>query len=111
MKKLVVLFFAMMISFSSFANEGTPTSKEVKSTIRTKIVKLLGNIDFELKSDVKTTVDLLINKKGEIVILDIDCADPVVYAFVKRKLNYKKIYSNLTQKVELYKLPLRVIKK
>lgn len=111
MKKLVVLFFAMMISFSSFANEGAPTSKEVKTTIRTKIVSLLGSIDFELKQNVETTVDLLINKKGEIVILDIDCTNPAVCDYVKRKLNYKKVYKNLAQQVKIYKLPLRMVKK
>lgn len=111
MKKCIVLVFALMISISSFANEGNPTSKkEVRTEIRTKIVQLLGKADFTFDKEVKTTVDLLINKKGEIVILDVECANPSVCAFVKRKLNYKKVYNNLNKSVKVYKMPLRIIK-
>lgn len=110
MKKVIALVFVLMMSVSSFASNENPTSKEVKREIRTKIVKLLGQADFTVNKDVKTTVDLLINKKGEIVILDVECADPTVCAFVKRKLNYKKIYKKLNDSVKVYKMPLRILK-
>lgn len=109
MKKLVALVFVLLMNISSFANTGTPTSNEVKKEIRTKIVKLLGHADFTFEKEVKTTVDLLINKKGEIVVLDIECANPKVCDFIKRKLNYKKVYNTLNRGLTIYKMPLRVI--
>lgn len=110
MKKVITLVAVFMMSVSSFAADRTPTSNEVKKEIRAKIVKLLGNADFAFKKEVKTTVDLLINKKGEIVVLDIECANPSVCAYVKRKLNYKKVYKELNNSVKVYKMPLRIVK-
>lgn len=110
MKKLVALVIVLLMSVSSFANEKNPTSKEVKKEIRAKIVNLLGKADFSFKNEIKTTVDVLINKNGEIVVLNVECVNPEVCAYVKRKLNYKKVVSKLDKRVKIYKLPLRIVK-
>lgn len=109
MKKVIALVFVLMMGVSSFANNENPNSKGVKNEIRTKIVKLLGKADFNFDKEVKTTVDLLINKKGEIVILDIECTNPAVCNYVKRKLNYKKVYNKLNESIRVYKMPLRIV--
>lgn len=110
MKKLVVFLFVAMMSVTSFAVEGTLTSKEVRKEIRTKIVKLLGKPEFNVEKEITTTVDFLINKSGEIVILDVECTNPNVCAFVKSKLNYKKVFNKSNSTSKVYKMPLRITK-
>ncbi|CAL2107082.1 conserved exported hypothetical protein [Tenacibaculum sp. 190524A02b] len=106
MRKLVLFVTVVMMSLSTFANNEIP----VKDEIRTKIVKLLGKVNFTIKEEVKTTVDFLINKKGEVVILEIDCASPEVCSYIKSKLNYKKVYKKLNTSLKVYKMPLTIVK-
>ncbi|WP_299105346.1 hypothetical protein [uncultured Tenacibaculum sp.] len=104
MKKLVVLVVVMLLSASSFAVNENPAKNEIRS----KIVELLGKTSFTVSKDVKTSVEFLINKNGEIVILDIDCKNEQVCGYVKSKLNYKKISSELIIKNKVYRMPLVV---
>lgn len=111
MKKLFVFLFAVMMSVSSFANTVNPTSKEdVKKEIRSKIVQLLGNVDFSFDKELKTTVDLMVNRKGEIVVLNVNSNNSNVSDYIKRKLNYKKVVGKLKSSVKIYKMPLRIVK-
>lgn len=110
MRTLVVLFIATLLSTAMYANNENPSTKKVKEEIRTKIVKLLGHADFSFENEIKATVDLLVNKKGEIVILDVDSNNNSVESFIKRKLNYKKVYQQLANTVKVYQLPIKIIK-
>lgn len=109
MKKIAVLLIACLFSLTSFANSKNPTP--AKEEIRNTIVTLLGNADFPIKKDVTATVDFIVNKKGELIILDIKCPTEQVCSFIKRKLNYKKVYKNLKQDLHFYKMPLRLVQK
>lgn len=102
MKKLFVLVFVAFVSTSVFSTNENPEKQE----IRTKIVQLLGNPDFLVDEKVKTTVDFLINKNGEIVILNVDCNTPKIPYYIKNKLNYKTINKNFNGKNTFYKMPL-----
>lgn len=110
MKKFIVVVFALMVSISSFANNETPVSENVKNEIRTQVVKLLKDSKFVLENEVKTTVELIINRKGELVILNIDCTNPTVCSYLKNKLNYKKVVSKKYPFGKIYKMPLRILK-
>ncbi|WP_435260797.1 hypothetical protein [Tenacibaculum sp. nBUS_03] len=107
MKKFVVLVFVALMNVSAFANNENP----VKEEIRTKIVKLLGKIDFTIEKDVNTNIDFLVNKKGEIVILDIECASPEICAYIKSKLNYKKVKNNIEETLRMYRMPLKIVRR
>lgn len=111
MRTLVVLFIVTLLSTAMYANNALPSTKKVKEEIRTKIVQLLGHADFSFNNEVKATVDLLVNKKGEIVILDVTSNNENVEGFIKRKLNYKRVYKQLATTVKVYKLPVKVIKR
>ncbi|CAM1351544.1 MULTISPECIES: hypothetical protein [Tenacibaculum] len=106
MRKFVLLVFVALMNVSAFAINENP----VKEEIRTNIVKLLGKVDFTIEKDVKTTIDFLVNKKGEVVILDVDCASPEVCAYIKSKLNYKRVYKNIKKSVQIYKMPLKIVR-
>lgn len=107
MKKFVVLVFVTLMNVSVFAINENP----VKEEIRTKIVKLLGKIDFTIEKDVNTNIDFLVNKKGEIVILDIECARPEICAYIKSKLNYKKVKNNIEETLRMYRMPLKIVRR
>ncbi|RLK03277.1 hypothetical protein [Tenacibaculum discolor] len=106
MKKLFVLIFITLMSTSVFSTNENPA----KEQIRSKIVELLGNPNFVLDKEVKTTVEFLINKKGEIVILNVNCDTEQVCHYVKSRLNYKLINKELTVKNHIYKMPLIIEK-
>ena len=63
---------------------------------RSTVIILLPNFDF------------LINKKGELVVLNIDCANQEICDYVKSRLNYKKIASESILKNKVYRMPLVV---
>lgn len=106
MKKLFVLVFITLMSTSVFSTNENPA----KEQIRTKIVELLGNPNFVLDKEVKTTVEFLINKNGEIVILNVNCETEQICHYVKSRLNYKFINNELKLKNHIYKMPLTIQK-
>lgn len=109
MKKLVVFLFVALLSVSTFANNAKPV-EDLKSSIRTEIVKLLGHVNFSLEKNTKTTVEFMINKKGQIIVLDVDSKNTKINSFVKSKLNYKFIAPrNLAGKT--FKMPLTLVKR
>ncbi len=103
MKKLFVFVFVAFISTSVFSTNEKPVKKE---EVRTKIVQLLGNPNFVVNQDVKTSIDFLINKSGEIVILNIDCDLIEVCNYVKSRLNYKTVNKNSLKINTVYTIPL-----
>lgn len=109
MKKLVVVLFAMMVSVSSFANEGTPVEKKTE-TLRTTIVQLLGHADFSFEKEIKAEVSFIVNKKGEIIVLLVDAESQTAEAFIKRKLNYHKVVTTGISKNKIFKMPVRIVK-
>lgn len=104
MKKLFVFVFVALLSTSVFSIDEKPAKEE----IRTKIVALLGKPGFEIENDVKTTVEFLINKSGEIVILNIDCNSPEICNYVKNKLNYQIVNKEAKFNNDVYRIPLTI---
>ncbi|KAB1158929.1 hypothetical protein F7018_07435 [Tenacibaculum aiptasiae] len=105
MKKLLVLVFVTLISTSVFSTNENPNKKE----IRAKIVTLLGSPNFTIDNEVKTIVEFTLNNKGEIVILNVNCEKTQICDYIKRKLNYKKVYNSLNQSSSgVYRIPLTI---
>jgi hypothetical protein len=108
MKKLAVLIFVFAMSVTStFANNEDKLKKK-KSEVRTEVVKLLGNYDRDLRSNLNTTVSFIINRKNEIVVLSVASKNQSLVSYVKRKLNYKKIKVSALNYMKVYQLPLKV---
>lgn len=109
MKNLVVFLFVAFISISTFANNTNP-KESIKSTIRTEIVKLLGKVNFQLEETIETTVEFLINRKGQIIVLTVNSSNKMVDSFVKNRLNYKVVASSNTFIGKTYRMPLKLKK-
>jgi hypothetical protein len=108
MKKLLLLL-AITVSTSMFANNSRP-AEEVKSEIRTEIIKLLGDVNFKIDQNVTASVEFMINNKGEVIVLTVDTDNIDVESFVKYKLNYKSVTNKYIVKGKVYKMPLKLIK-
>lgn len=108
MKKLFLLL-AITVSTSIFANNSRPADV-VKSEIRTEIIKLLGNANFNVESNLTADVEFMINNKGEVIVLTVDTKNSDVETYVKNKLNYKLITNKFIVKGQTYKMPLKLVK-
>lgn len=109
MKKLVLLL-AITLSTSVFANNSKPVDA-IKSELRTEIIKLLGNADFNLNNNLTTIVEFTVNNKGEVIVLSVNTNNKKVDRFVKSKLNYRTITNKAVVKGSIYKMPLKLVKK
>lgn len=110
MKKLVVFLVVALMSVSTFADNTKPTS-EIKSELRSEIVKLLGKVDFEFNNNLETSVEFFINNKGEVVVLTVNSNNTNVSNYVKNKLNYRVVTKKSSVKGKVYKMPLKIVKK
>ena len=112
MKKLIVLFLGFTLSTTAlFANDNNPIV-EARKQLRTEIIKLLGNNEFPLKEGIaKAEISILLNNKGELVIVSVKSENSLLESYVKRKLNYKKVNVNVLKRMKIYKMPLKIVKK
>lgn len=108
--KFKTLVFAFLIGFTTIVsanNDRTADKKEAATTISTTVEKLLKSPDFLIQSTEKATVKIMINDKNEMVVLSVDTTNAAVEAFVKVRLNYKKVATKSTS--EVFTLPIKVL--
>ncbi len=106
----LILVLAMTISLTSFANITRP-SNEVKSELRVEIAKLLSKANISLDASLSTEVELMVNRNGEIVVLNVNSNNEQVNSFIKSRLNYRTVKTKGISAGKIYKMPLKVIKK
>ncbi|MDH7447979.1 hypothetical protein [Aquimarina sp. 2201CG14-23] len=112
MKKLAVLLVvAILASTQVFANEKN-TKKTSEEKLRNEIVLLLDKPQIELdRNEIKANIEFILNAKGEIVILTVDSEKEEVEDYVKTRLNYKKVDSEIIKSGnKVFKLKLKVLK-
>lgn len=108
--KIKTLVVALLLGFSSLvsASNDRPADKREVMTIITKDVqKLLKNSELILDVTAVATVKIMINSKNEIVVLSVDTNNAEVDAFVKGRLNYKKVSAKTVS--EVFILPIKVM--
>lgn len=106
MRKLLLFVLPLLLSVNTFGINENPEKAEMRSAI----VKLLGKTNFTVEKEFSTTVAFILNKKGEIVILDIECLNIEISSFIRQKLNYKKLNVKQLKEIKVYKLPVRFSK-
>lgn len=115
MKTIKVLALIIAIGFSSVAlatttpNELNKVNKE--PTIEKTIGNLLENPTFNFEYDIDTTVEILVNSDNEIVVLNVEGYHKDLEAFVKSRLNYKKLSFDFKDKNKTFTLPLKLVAK
>ena len=96
------LMFALVGSFTTFANNPISNPNE----IRQEILDLVSDIDVsDMDGDYERVyVQFLVNAKNEIVVLNVSESD---YAkTIKSKLNYKKMDTEDAEKNQIYNIPV-----
>lgn len=112
MKSIKILLVAVFIVFSNTisANEKTPGDDKVKvSVISKQIQRLLENPSFPVEQNFMVKIKLTVNNENEIVVLSVDTKGDkeTIGAFVKSRLNYKKLANKMEKKV--YIVPVKMI--
>ncbi len=112
MKKLNVLIIAftllaMSVSAAVIDNPVKPTDK-----LRAEIVDIIGpNCPYDYnKNECTAEVLFTVNNNGEIIVLSVTSPNTKAEAFLKSKLNYKKVSHRSNKTGEIYLLPLRMIR-
>ncbi len=107
MKNVKVILVATAFLIGTLFTTAAVPAPVKKTNFSVEIEKLLENPNFDI--EVTTSVRIVINSDGEIVVLSVDTKDTVVERFIKSRLNYEKVESNLIKGKE-YKLPVRIVK-
>lgn len=108
--KFKTLFVALLIGYSSILsakNDKPADKKEGVTSISTTVEKLLKSPDFLVNNTEKAIVKIIINEKNEMVVLSVDTKNTAVEAFVKGRLNYKKVAVKTVSQV--FTLPIKVL--
>ncbi len=110
MKKLLVLFLGFTFSTTVlFANNDTPI-ETAKKQLRTEIIKLLGNNEFPLTATfAQAEISILLTTNNELVIISVKSQNILLERYIKRKLNYKKVYVKALRKMKIYSMPIKII--
>ena len=105
MKKLN-LFLVAIALFTGILLSAAAENQESKSPFSEEIINLL-EFPPNFNAEVRTSVHFVINFEGEIVVLYVDTKNSMVETFIKNRLNYKKIKSDLIKGKE-YKVPILI---
>uniref|UniRef100_UPI004048B92D hypothetical protein n=1 Tax=Polaribacter sp. TaxID=1920175 RepID=UPI004048B92D len=114
MKNLKIAIAIIVISLSSVgvisANNTEPTKGELaKTALRAKIVKLLGNYQYNLKDHIfEAEVAVMLNSKNELVVVSVESDFKQVESFVTTKLNYKKVNIEGITSGTIYRVPVKI---
>ena len=101
MKSIKSILLVAAIAFSSVLSANTnpdpvnPSKAEQTKVITKEVGKLLQNPTFLVDHDMYANVTLTINKNNEIVVLSVDTDDSIVEGFIKGRLNYNELPSEM----------------
>ena len=110
MKNLKLIIAIVVISISSVVSVAANTEPtEAKSDLRAQIVTLLGNHNYDLGSETLTAeISVMLNNKGELIVISVKTDDEQVESFVKSRLNYKKVSVKEIKKGTVYRVLLKL---
>lgn len=113
MKNVKVIISAIVLTLfvSSTVFASTPTKTSNKNQLRTELIKLLGDFDaVHQEKDLTAYVSFIVNDENQVVVITVDSDNKSVDAFVKGKLNYKKVVASGIERGEVFIMPLKIEK-
>ncbi|MDT0686148.1 hypothetical protein [Autumnicola psychrophila] len=108
MKRINFLMLMFIFCVGSVLSVNAKITTEDPSAVKNEIEKLLKDHDLKLEEDVVTNVLLTLNDDKELVVLLIECENKDVRAYIKSRLNYRKIKSSMESKFENFVMPVRI---
>ncbi|WP_157893325.1 hypothetical protein [Salegentibacter sediminis] len=108
MKNLQLFLLVLAIGFGT-AVKAAYLPIDPTSAFKYEVEKLLEDLPIELEEAEKTVnLSITFNDDNEIVVLSVECDDPYVESVIKKRLNYKKVETQLDKSIRVYKLPIRL---
>lgn len=109
MKNLKIYLVAILLAVgtTTFATTTTPKAENKEGDVTTQIAELLKNPEMEINEDIKAKVTFMVNEKKELVVINVDTKNENVDAYIKSRLNYKKL--NTLKTGEEWVLPVRIV--
>lgn len=112
MKKTAMCFLMLFVVVSNnFANEIENKSTQIKTskTLKEQIVELLKGYDGD-SINTKARITFIVNKKSELVVLTVHSKNDDVDAFIKGRLNYKKVKTSVQKIMKVYEVSIKIVK-
>ena len=111
MKKLQASLLIAALVFSSVLSASVVKKENSAVTLQEEVGALLQNPDFIIEGDVIASVDFMLNKDHEIVVLSVDAPNSKIERFIKKRLNYKSIRNFYSKEQKYLKVPVRFTEK
>ena len=96
MKKFKLLALSLVIGTASLS--ATTTEAVSSEEIRTQIVELLQTPDFGIVSEMTVNISFTFSSEGEVVVLGVNSKNRNILNYVRKNLNYKKIWAYFRRK-------------
>ncbi|MDR9457286.1 MAG: hypothetical protein RI572_07725 [Salegentibacter sp.] len=108
MKNLQLFLLVLAIGFGT-AVKAAELPIDPSSSFKYEVEKLLEDLPIELEEEEKiVNLTITFNQDNEIVVLSVECNDPYIKSVIKKRLNYKKVNTQLDKSIREYKLPIRL---
>ena len=101
------LLSGLAIILVTFSLNATPAVPSLKTDgVKEEIQSLLKKPNFKIDRDTTTLVTFMLNKKNEVLVINVETENELIDSYVKNALNYKKLKTNTTKK--LFKIPVKI---
>jgi len=107
MKNFKVITMAFLLLVGTVASAATEPVNLVKSETSKEIGTYLEEPNFLVEKEEVAFVTFVVNQDKEMVVLSVDTNNHQVERYLKNRLNYQKLNSNLKCSTE-YKVPIRI---
>ena len=98
----------LLLSFNLALAFAIPADPGKKDAI-TEITSLLQNPGISTRGkDMLANVYLMVNRDGEIVVLQVQAENDLMEAYIKNRLNYKKLKTKALTPGKEYMVPVRI---
>jgi uncharacterized radical SAM superfamily protein len=109
MKTIKSIALALALLSGTLVSAATvPVKKKEIKPCSEQIAELLEEPQFEVENELSAYVTFMLNDDNEIVVLDVETDNEQVERFVKARLNYQEIQTNL-ETGKQYNVPVRIV--
>ncbi|MBU2526286.1 MAG: hypothetical protein KKC03_06770 [Bacteroidetes bacterium] len=105
--KIFALLLCSVFVLSAFSpiTENGPGEEE---KMQQEISRLLENPSFVLRDATHAEVQFMLNRKGEIVVIDVAAENDVIASYIKNRLNYQKLQVSKELLNKKFSLPVHI---
>tara|TARA_R110002124_G_scaffold6123_1_gene37330 strand:+ start:75393 stop:75728 length:336 start_codon:yes stop_codon:yes gene_type:complete len=108
MKKLRVMFAAIGLLIGTSVSTAAVSVEKEPTTTSEEITQFLENPEFIVSEEMIASVAFVVNKENEIVVLSVETENELLEGYIKNRLNYQKLQTNVKQGMP-YTVPVRIV--